>query len=253
MTKKNEIEYIDTVSKVGRVPSAEFEDYLFKKPFSDSSCWQYLIDIGEIMKFLPDPPARLLDIGVGSGWTSEIYGRRGYTVIGIDISPHMVELCKRRISEELDLNFEVHDYEEDIASHFGEFDAVIAYDALHHAEEEEEVIQNVFNCLRSNGIFITMEPGVGHSRTPESIEATAKYGTTEKDMDFEHQKGLMQRSGFASVTQYFRISHLPLEPVSHQEGLVRQLEQISSFKQQTLTGYTSLVIAQKREKSDHEI
>jgi len=245
MAKRNEIDYIKIVSEVDKVPSAEFKNYLLKKPFSDPLCWQYLIDVGEIMKFLPNPPARILDIGAGSGWTSELYARSGYAVIGVDISPDMIELARLRISEELDLDFKCSDYEEEIRSHLGEFDAVIAYDALHHAEKEHNVIQNVFDCLYPNGIFITMEPGVGHSKTPESIQAMAKYGTTERDMDFEHQKRLMKESGFGTITQFYRISHLPLESVSSLSGIIVQWKHMSLLAHQTSTGYTSLVIAKK--------
>ena len=245
MAKRNEIEYIEAVSKLDAVSSDAFETYLMKKPYSDKLCWQYLVDIGTVMRFLPEPPARLLDIGVGSGWTAEFYAKRGYAVVGIDISPRMIELCRRRLSAELDLKFEAYDYEEDIALHFGKFDAVVVYDALHHAEKEGEVIQNVFNCLKPKGLFITIEPGVGHGTAPESIQAQTKYGTTEKDMDFNHQKEIMEKSGFRSVSQYLRISHLPLEPVSDPAGLRKQREHIRSLEFETSNGYTSLVIAQK--------
>jgi ribosomal protein L11 methylase PrmA len=40
------------------------------KPFTDSGCATNLASIGTIMALLPDPPARILDMGCGAGWTS---------------------------------------------------------------------------------------------------------------------------------------------------------------------------------------
>lgn len=63
------------------------------------------------MKLLPPPPARVLDLGVGSGWTSEMLARCGYRVVGLDIAPDMIAIARRRITGSLDLRFEVCDYE----------------------------------------------------------------------------------------------------------------------------------------------
>jgi SAM-dependent methyltransferase len=135
MAKADEIEYIKQVARTEGVSQEEFRRYLAKKPFSDVRCGEYLMDIAQVMRALPPPPGKLLDVGVGSGWTSELFAIRGYDVLGLDISPDMIELAKQRSGN---LKFLVCDYETGPLP--GGFDIAVIYDALHHAEDEFAVL-----------------------------------------------------------------------------------------------------------------
>ncbi len=70
------------------------------------------------------PGEKILDIGCGSGRHAVEFAKRGFKVTGIDISPHQIELAKKRAeNEEVDVEFIVMDglqinYKE-------EFDAVL--------------------------------------------------------------------------------------------------------------------------------
>jgi hypothetical protein len=61
MSKTNEINYVANVARVADVPVEEFESYLIRKPFSDQRRGGYLMDAGQILRRLPQPPARLRD------------------------------------------------------------------------------------------------------------------------------------------------------------------------------------------------
>jgi SAM-dependent methyltransferase len=251
MSKDNEIAYLNNIAKVLNVSPEEVEDFHVRKPFSDKRCGQYLIDIGQILMMLPPPPARILDLGVGSGWTSQMLAMSGYSVLGLDIAPDMIALSKHKITPKLDLQFEVCDYEESID--FGLFDAALIYDALHHAIDESKVITNVFHCLKPGGKFITLEPGVGHSTSPESIWAMEKFGTTEKDMEYTRQAELMRQAGFRTIRQYLRISHVFLEDTATKFGNLKQQWAFQGMLQKTTNGYTSLVVAVKPDTELNEL
>ena len=45
---------------------------------------------------LPEPPARVADLGCGTGTLSVLLGQAGYAVDGVDFSPRMVELAQRK-------------------------------------------------------------------------------------------------------------------------------------------------------------
>jgi ubiquinone/menaquinone biosynthesis C-methylase UbiE len=244
MAKTHEIDYIANVSKVLNVPLEQFESYLIRKPFSDQRRGWYLMDIAQMLKHLPQPPARLLDIGVGSGWTSKIFALSGYDVVGVDIAPSMVELAKRNCHGLANIEFHVCDYE--AGMDFGSFDCATIYDALHHSTDEQKVIKNTYNALKKGGLLVTVEPGRGHSQTTETLDATRKYGTTEKDMPFELQKLLMQRAGFSEIKQYYRLSALPLENVTSEGEISRQMEHFTALGIHTHTqGFTSVVVGVK--------
>lgn len=241
MPKDAEIQYVVNMAKMLKVSSAEVEHHLVHKPFADSSRWTYLLDMGQIMKLLPPLPARVLDLGVGSGWTSEMLARCGYSVVGLDIAPDMIAIARRRITGSLDLRFEVCDYE--APSDLGKFDAIVIYDALHHAEDEQGVLANAFRGLKDGGVFISVEPGVGHSTTEATRDVVAKFGTTEKDMPYEHQAELLRAAGFVQIRQYLRLSQLPLECVATEEGRSAQWAHFTALTEATRNGLTSVVVA----------
>jgi SAM-dependent methyltransferase len=244
MTKDAEIRYVANMATVLNVPYAEVEHHLTSKPFSDPSRWTYLLDMGQILRLLPPPPARILDLGVGSGWTSEMFAWSGYSVLGLDIAPDMISLSRRRLDEALDLHFEVCDYEAPFS--FGEFDAVVIYDALHHAEDERAIMANAFRSLKTGGVFISIEPGVGHAISEPTRDVVAKFGTTEKDMPYAHQAKLLSAVGFSTVRQYLRLSQLPLETVSTEMGESQQWAHFRALTEGTTRdGLTSVVVAVK--------
>jgi 2-polyprenyl-3-methyl-5-hydroxy-6-metoxy-1,4-benzoquinol methylase len=229
MAKANEIAYVQEVARLNDVPLSDFKTYLLNKPFSDPRCHEYLMDAAQIMGFLPAAPAKILDVGVGSGWTSELFARAGHEVTGIDISPDMIAIAKLR---DCTAQFIVVDYE--VGTIPGKFDAAVVYDALHHADNETAVIRNVFNALVPGGMLITIEPGRGHSNSQNSIAAVTQYGTTEKDMPYSLQKQSMKNVGFESIKQYPRASSL-------QSNLLRCL--IEPLR--LMFGSSSVVVARK--------
>ncbi len=184
MAKENEIAYLDAwVKSHGDVDSGQVLQAVLDKPFTwGGDCGRHFADIGRIMQLLPAAPARILDLGVGSGWTSVMYARNGYDVFGQDISPSMIALAEKSLGKHpgLKLRFAVSDYE--TLGMPGEFDAAVFYDSLHHSVDEEAALRAVFAALKPGGILIALEPGAGHSTCEDTLETVAKYGVTEKDM-----------------------------------------------------------------------
>lgn len=195
MAKQGEIEYL---AKIG----PENIGHAVRKPFSEPQCPTHLMQLGAIMSLLPPPPARLLDAGCGTGWTSVFYARRGYDVVGADIAPDMISHANHLRDEEgLDnLRFVVADYEE--MDFDGAFDAAVFYDSLHHAVDEDLAVSRVCRALRPGGVCVTSEPGKGHADSPGSIEAIRKFNVTEKDMPPERIIAAGRRAGFREFRVY---------------------------------------------------
>jgi SAM-dependent methyltransferase len=240
LAKTNEIDYVREVARKNAVQLDDFQRYLLNKPFSDPRCYEYLMDVAQILALLPPAPRKMLDVGVGSGWTSELFAKAGYQVLGLDISDDMIDLAKQR---NCSAEFMVSDYE--VGPIPGKFDVAVIYDALHHADNERLVVKNVFDALSDDGVFITVEPGAGHSKTADSIQAIEKYGTTEKDMPFHHQRTLMMEVGFGSVEQYVRMSQTPFEDVASMNGSLTHIRHSFTLAYGTSTGLTSIVVARK--------
>jgi cyclopropane fatty-acyl-phospholipid synthase-like methyltransferase len=118
------------------------------------------------------PPARLLDLGCGSGWMAEFLAIQGYRVVGINISPNEVADAELRIQGahvraiEADMEFRVAPMERahEAVDDLPPFDAVYAYEALHHAYDWKATLKSACRCLRQGGsLFLFHEPNVLHT------------------------------------------------------------------------------------------
>ncbi|MHB9155615.1 MAG: class I SAM-dependent methyltransferase, partial [Endomicrobiales bacterium] len=124
MVKQGEKEYFRNIGQEGITHS-------INKPYSDDKCAEYLMEIGLIMGLLPSPPARLLDLGCGTGWTSFFFARRGYSVTGQDISADAIDCANKTKVRELlgeAPTFIECDYEQ--MRYADEFDCAVFYDSL---------------------------------------------------------------------------------------------------------------------------
>lgn len=175
MAKQGEIDYLRRIG-----PDAA--THAINKPFSDAQCGRLLMELGAVMSLLPPPPARLLDAGCGTGWTSRFLARRGYLVTGLDIAEDMIAGARQnQPGERLEnLTFVAADYED--ARFDNEFDVVMFFESLHHAEDERAALRMAYRALKPGGLLLTSEPGRGHAAAEGSVHAVQRYGVTERDM-----------------------------------------------------------------------
>jgi SAM-dependent methyltransferase len=163
--------------------------------------------------------SRVLDVGCGPGWLSELLARCGYLVTGIDISPDMVRIAEERIAtiprpvgEGIDEpTAEFHAVPVRELPWSDRFDAAILYDAMHHFDDELETVRVIHRSLVPGG-RIYIEEGV---RPPPGSEAERQlmaemeaYGTLESPFDPEYLVDVLEQAGFVDVTRYVRVDEL---------------------------------------------
>ena len=105
--------------------------------------------------------ARILDAGCGTGALAFELARRGAEVIGVDISPQLVEIARKRTPNDLHhkLTFRAGDM---LDPNLGTFDHIVAMDSMiyYTAPDIATILEGLAPRLRSNMIF-TVAP-----RTP---------------------------------------------------------------------------------------
>ncbi|MGF1487229.1 MAG: class I SAM-dependent methyltransferase [Prochloraceae cyanobacterium] len=109
-----------------------------------------------------DRNIKILDLGCGTGRHSIELAKRGYQVVGIDLSASLLKRAKQKALEQnLDIDFQKHDARK--ISFCEEFDLVImicegAFPLMETDEMNFQILQNVANALKSNGklIFTTL-------------------------------------------------------------------------------------------------
>jgi SAM-dependent methyltransferase len=207
MPTAGELLYYQAIGESGAV-------HAVNKPLSDPDGDLMLMQVGAVLSVLPPAPARILECGCGTGWLSRFFAARGYDATGIDVCPDAIELAQRAPNPfgfaegaappGAALRFLVEDAE--AMSFREEFDAVVFFDALHHALDEGLALRRAYRALRPGGVCITSEPGWGHAAA--SREAVAKYGVTEKDMPTRHIIRLGRAAGFQRAERFPRMDHL---------------------------------------------
>jgi SAM-dependent methyltransferase len=99
------------------------------------------------------PPARILDIGCGSGLTLKALEARGYPVVGID--------AVRTLLERLDGpgRLLVHaDVTGELPPSLGTFDAVLLLDVIEHLDDEGPVLAAATERLKPGGLLLVTVP-----------------------------------------------------------------------------------------------
>ena len=113
--------------------------------------------IEEIFKKHNVKPKLVLDLGCGTGSITNILSKRGYDMIGIDLSPDMLNVARDKACKDgLDVLYLCQDIRE--FELYGTVDAIICtLDVLNYITKEEElskIFALVKNYLNPEGIFI---------------------------------------------------------------------------------------------------
>lgn len=228
--KKGEREYF------ARVGPAEIKR-AFGKPFTDRKCEWDLGNITAIFHLLGPPPARIAELGCGVGWLSIMLARRGFDVLGVDISPDAIaagEAQRDALGLER-LDFQVADYE-NLTADDASFDAAIFFSSLHHAEDEAAAVRNAYRILKPGGMLIAFEPGEGHGSTDSSRRAVEEFGVHEKDMPIAQIIQLGRDAGFTKHLKlpepwdFLRTVYRPSYGAAKSSGEVRQKFRLGVFR-----------------------
>ena len=152
------------------------------------------------------PPMRLLELGCGSGWMTEFLALCGFQVVGTTIDPISVQQAMRRlrgihetgIPVSLEFRACPMEYVFETVSAESPFDAVLVFEALHHAHDWRKAIRSTHQCLSPGGwFFVLNEPNVLH--TLKSYRVARLSNTHEVGISPSKLKGELRATGFKRV------------------------------------------------------
>lgn len=192
MAKSGERQYFKLIGEEATESSTQ-------KPFIDQEAGSLLAQIGAVITLMPQGKQRVLDLGCGTGWTSNFFAQCSHDVTGQDISKEAITTAKKHFNRS-NLDFICSDYEG--LKYENEFDVAVFFDCLHHAEDVEAALRAVHKSLKPGGRVLISEPGKGHSKSEHSLEAVRKYGVAEEDMPPGRITANAKRAGFKTWKVY---------------------------------------------------
>ena len=98
--------------------------------------------------------ARVADLGCGSGAFTELLRRRGYESVGLDISPKLIALGRRKYPG-LEL---IEGDAERLPFESASLDGVLLSGLIHHFPDPRRLAGEVARVLKSGGRFVAFDP-----------------------------------------------------------------------------------------------
>jgi SAM-dependent methyltransferase len=180
--------------------------HTFTKPFGPnwgSQYWTKWAVVSELLCRLSiEPPASVLDVGCGAGWTSVFLAESGYRVCGLDVAPAAITMARRRASRwGVSARFEEADMDQFDLD--GRFDAALVFDALHHSENPRAVVANISRNLKLGGWVIFGEPSWLHEYSPHARETSREHGWVERGIRVSALKRACRDAGFGHFRRFF--------------------------------------------------
>jgi SAM-dependent methyltransferase len=111
-----------------------------------------------VAEALPPPPARVLDIGSGTGVVSLAMAQAGHDVTAIDPDPTAIELAERSAHRARAGRLVYH--RSDVATWVADqacFDVIVTSRTLHHVSDPAEALQRIHGWLRPGGRLVCVD------------------------------------------------------------------------------------------------
>jgi SAM-dependent methyltransferase len=163
-----------------------------------------LFDLATVLLMLECRPGdRVLDLGAGSGFSSEMLARLGYHVIAID--PDLRALVQNRQRPAFDPTridgtvTVVASFAEALPFIDAAFDGVVGLNVLHHVPDMPLVTSELARVLRPGGRAVFCEPGLEHLDAPETRRAIAEHGENDQPFDVMAFLAGARTMGFSSA------------------------------------------------------
>lgn len=100
------------------------------------------------------PPAKIADLGCGSGVFTDLLSKQGYQATGLDISPKLIALGQAKYPG---VEFHVGDVEH-LPFADGSMDGILLSGLVHHLPDPSRCAAEAFRVLRKGGSFVAFDP-----------------------------------------------------------------------------------------------
>jgi SAM-dependent methyltransferase len=173
-------------------------------PRSHDTGWRLLLDTAIVGGLLAGRPGdRVLDLGAGAGFSTEVLVRFGYHVVALDPDHHALQLAMRRLSFDRRLHAEhaagVAGLAERLPFTDRDFDGVVGMNVLHHVDDLEGAVKELARVVRPGGRVVLSEPGARHLEHLDTMRALREHGENDKPLDVRRVAALARANGFARV------------------------------------------------------
>jgi 2-polyprenyl-3-methyl-5-hydroxy-6-metoxy-1,4-benzoquinol methylase len=194
--------------------------------------------------------ARIVEVGSGAGWATEILASLCYRVDCVEPSNEMVEVAMRRVRTHLEhhgvghlasnVSYQCSTMEECVLPE-EMADAVLFFESFHHVIDEHATLRRTVDTLRPGGWIVILGdsnwvPGNQNQEAAWS-EEMAMYGTLESPFTDKYLTWVLEQHGFIDIIRHHLVNGLV--PVARETEPVRNFALMDA-------AWVNLVTARKR-------
>lgn len=137
---------------------------------------------GRLDGWLPAPPARVADLGCGTGSLAVLLAGRGYDVVASDIAPEMVQRARRKATEAgVDVDLSVADAAEPGLPE-ASVDVVLVRHLVWTLADPEAAIETWRSLLRPGGRLVMVEGRWGTPAQPDDEVDHGDYAPVHRSL-----------------------------------------------------------------------
>lgn len=176
--------------------------------------WHYNVPMLERVRLALPPPAKVLEVGTGTGALSVLLASHGYDVLGVDIDEDVVQEA-RHFAEyfRVDCNFEIADAF-DLSLFDGRFDLAFSSGLIEHFTHEQAV-EMLRQQARAARYVMVIIPTWHSLRNDPATEATHARAIWRRELEaIVHEAGLRisKRFGYGAPGGRFEFVYQFLLP-----------------------------------------
>jgi SAM-dependent methyltransferase len=197
----------------------------FGDPLQAARRYHASAEFAEILKLIPKPAGRALDLGAGNGILSYALAKEGWQVTAVEPDPSMLVGAGaiRALGTEQGVKIEVIEaFGEAIPLEAAGFDLVMARQVLHHAYDLPGFCHEMARLVRSGGTIITLRDHVISDQGQlkpflDGHPLHHLYGG-ENAFTLDAYRNALRGAGFAQIEEYQSFaSVLNYDPMTEEE------------------------------------
>lgn len=198
----------------------------------------FLVNMYQLMNAIQlmqlKPKSTIVEVGSGTGWTTETLAGLGYKVVCLEPAERMIEVARQRVPDFLSLRrmghlasnvtYHAATLEEADFLADGTADALLFFESFHHIIDEHKALDEAWRILRPGGFICILGDSnwIPGNQEQESFwqEEMQRFGTLESPFTHGYLTEVLKAHGFEDIGRHHGVNGFI--PVEREHEPVRQ-------------------------------
>lgn len=143
--------------------------------------WQAPTQVNKLLLSRLSKNSRILDLGIGTGQSSEAFYKAGHKIVGVDLSSEMIKIARKKLPKAKFYRFDIENGLEKLGFGAQSFDAIIAAGVVEFIKDLAKTFKASAIVIKTEGFFcFTFEEYIREHKIQGKRENALGQGLVEK-------------------------------------------------------------------------